>query len=295
MSEHSSESVKPRVALMGEFSAGKSTLINMLLSRAPLPVQITATSVPPIWLSFGKDAAVCVNSDGEETPIDLSSINEILLEETQYVRVWLESDLLEICDLIDMPGISDPNMSTETWKSVFDKVDHVVWCTHATQAWRQSEAASWEEMKEHTTGENILAVTQIDKITTSRDRTRLMSRLEKEAGAMFACVFPIAALEANEAKNEQVWHSSGAADFATFLVELTLKTRSKLENEVKSKVNPEIQSKEAASDAEQRQLNESKIVPRRVPGSRSKRKSATPRNLQHDEKNRGVTDMSNAG
>ena len=57
------EARKPQVALMGEFSAGKSTLLNMLLGQDPLPVRITATSVPPIWISFGENAAIKVKRD----------------------------------------------------------------------------------------------------------------------------------------------------------------------------------------------------------------------------------------
>ena len=44
---------KPRIALMGEFSAGKSTLANMLVGAQHLPVQVTATQLPPVWISQG--------------------------------------------------------------------------------------------------------------------------------------------------------------------------------------------------------------------------------------------------
>ena len=43
---------RPRVALMGEFSAGKSTLSNLLIGRAALPVNVTATQLPPVWMSL---------------------------------------------------------------------------------------------------------------------------------------------------------------------------------------------------------------------------------------------------
>ena len=84
----------------------------------------------------------------------------------------MQADALEICDLFDMPGISDPNMSNTIWQNAFEEVDSVIWCTHATQAWRQSEAATWEEIVEKTNGNNILEITQIEKIRTERDRAR---------------------------------------------------------------------------------------------------------------------------
>ena len=44
---------RPRVCLMGEFSAGKSTLSNLLLGAEALPVNVTATQLPPVWISEG--------------------------------------------------------------------------------------------------------------------------------------------------------------------------------------------------------------------------------------------------
>ena len=67
---------KPRVALMGEFSAGKSTLTNMLLGESPVPTRVTATRLPPVWISYGEPCAVCVGLDGSETEIDIADIDQ---------------------------------------------------------------------------------------------------------------------------------------------------------------------------------------------------------------------------
>ncbi len=214
---------KPRIALMGEFSAGKSTLLNMLLAQAPLPVRITATSVPPVWISYGKEAAIRVTHDGTEEPLEVGELGDTSLEDAKYIRLWLESDALEICDLIDMPGISDPNMSPETWQALFNEVDNVIWCTHATQAWRQSEAATWEEISGQTKGNNLLVITQFDKIIKNRDRARLVARVEKETQSSFRGVFPLALVDAINAADEQAWAESGAAEFSEHLVDMLLR------------------------------------------------------------------------
>ena len=46
------EARKPRIAIMGEFSAGKSTLCNILLGQAPLPMRVTATRLPPVLMTY---------------------------------------------------------------------------------------------------------------------------------------------------------------------------------------------------------------------------------------------------
>lgn len=214
---------KPRLALMGEFSAGKSTLSKLLLGDAPLPVRVTATRLPPIWISHGSEAALAVGHDGRETPIGIGDLDTVRLDDTRMIRLFNPSETLEICDLIDMPGISDPNMSSDVWMSVMEHVDSVVWCTQATQAWRQSEAATWAQIVDRTNGDNLLLVTQIDKLRSERDRARVLARVEKETSGQFAAVYPLSILEAIEAgEDEARWTASGAAAFVDHLVDMLL-------------------------------------------------------------------------
>jgi hypothetical protein len=130
---------------MGEFSAGKSTLSNLLIGKQALPVNVTATQLPPVWMSYGNQPAYKVSLDGQEEEVD-ATFSGVSVRDTRCVRVFLESNFLKNCDLIDMPGISDPNMPAEVWQRVIGEADIVIWCSHATQAWRQSEAAVWGTM-----------------------------------------------------------------------------------------------------------------------------------------------------
>ncbi len=203
---------KPRIALMGEFSAGKSTLMNLLLGCDPMPVRITATRVPPVWVSHGPRGAMLVHEDGTQTRFDGADLSEAPMDGTDLIRFTMDSDILNLCDLVDIPGISDPNLNHDTWLSLLDEVDCVIWCTHATQAWRQSEAALWEQVCERVKGPNHLVVTQFDKLRTERDRTRVLARLEAEAGTLFDAIIPIATLEAiNAGLDETAWRESGGA------------------------------------------------------------------------------------
>ena len=214
---------KTRLALMGEFSAGKSTLSKLFLGDAPLPVKVTATRLPPVWISHGESAAYAVGHDGTETPIEIEDIDQVRIEDTRMIRLFNPSETLEICDLIDMPGISDPNMSSDVWLSVMDEVDSVVWCTQATQAWRQSEAATWEQIADRTNGDNILLVTQVDKLRSDRDLDRVLMRVRKETKGQFKDVFPLSITGAIAAGDDEAeWIESGAADFIDLLVELLM-------------------------------------------------------------------------
>ncbi|MEL7344825.1 MAG: GTPase [Pseudomonadota bacterium] len=210
---------KPVIALMGEFSAGKSTLSNLLIGEEALRVQVTATQMPPVWISQGKGEPYRVTKDGQEEPVDLNQ--PVSLDDTLYVRVFGTSDILEICDIIDMPGISDPNMSPDVWQRVIGQADAVLWCSHATQAWRQSEAAVWMSMPAELYKNSLLLLTRFDKLVNERDKRRVVKRVERETQGLFAGLYPVSLLDAIAAQDDrEKWEASGADAFTQALIEM---------------------------------------------------------------------------
>jgi len=212
---------KPRIALMGEFSAGKSTLSNLLMGQSPLPEKVTATRLSPVWISHGTRAPYRVDIDGTTEPILIENLESIPVEETRSIRLFLEADILEVCDLIDFPGISDPNMSSAVWERMLPEVDAVIWCTHATQAWRQSEAAVWDDMPQAVRENSVLLITRFDKLTNDKDRSRVVKRVSRETQGQFGGTFPVSLLQAIQAGEDyDRWEASGAGPFTAHLIDV---------------------------------------------------------------------------
>ena len=219
---------KPKVCLMGEFSAGKSTLSNLLIGASALPVNITATQLPPVWISHGSDSPYKVDLNGEEIDIDLNRLSDVSVHDTSHIRIFREAKFLEICDLIDMPGISDPNMAADVWQRMIHHADIVLWCSHATQAWRQSEAAVWSTMPQELYSKSLLLLTRMDRILSDRDRQRVIRRVEKETNGLFHNVLPVSLLQALEAGDDvEKWEASGASGLSDALVDLVDEITSK--------------------------------------------------------------------
>lgn len=209
---------KPRVALMGEFSAGKSTLANLLLGQHSSPVQVTATQLPPVWYRQGDPKAQRICDDGTAEALPLDDWTAVRPDDTRMITVAMAADILHACDLIDMPGTADPNMAPDFWAQIMPEVDLVIWCTPANQAWRQSEAALWEQVPAHLWTKSLLLVTRIDLMQTARDRARVVSRVSAEAAALFREVLPISLTGALAGREDpEVLEATGAAALVQFL------------------------------------------------------------------------------
>lgn len=225
----------PRIAIMGEFSAGKSTLCNLLMRTRALPERVTATRLAPVWMTRGPGQNIRMTTDGEAQPIDINALDSLPFEGTRYIRLYLEAEILDHCDFIDFPGISDPNMDAEAWESVLTEADAVLWLTHATQAWRQSEAAVWDTVPEDVRQLSLLLVTRFDKLTTESDQSRVLMRLERETQGLFHSVLPVSLTDALAAGDDyEAWSASGAADMMERLVDvistLTLRSTSRADD-----------------------------------------------------------------
>ncbi|MFI2765840.1 Dynamin family protein [Ruegeria faecimaris] len=215
---------KPVFALMGEFSAGKSTLMNFLLRSEALPTQVTATQLPPVWFSWGRRSAYVQRPDGTRENINLDQLEQVGVNDAQFIRIFLESDILEAVDLIDTPGISDPKISTDVWRRAVGQANGVIWCTHATQAWRETERATWVSLPERLQHNSLLLVTRADVLDV-KDRQKVLRRVNREAGHLFNRSILFSARDAIMARDKsgdaELWTRSGGGKMVDSFLEIT--------------------------------------------------------------------------
>ncbi|WP_170421162.1 dynamin family protein [Ruegeria arenilitoris] len=215
---------KPVFALMGEFSAGKSTLMNFLLRKQALPTQVTATQLPPVWFSWGNKPAYVQRHDGTTSPIGLDELDKVGVNDAQFIRIYLEADILEAVDLIDTPGISDPKIQADVWRRAVGQANGVLWCTHSTQAWRETERATWVSLPERLQHNSLLLVTRADALDL-KDRQKVLRRINREAGHLFNRTILFSARDAIFARDKtgdaELWSRSGGGKMIDSFLEIT--------------------------------------------------------------------------
>lgn len=218
-------SQRPTFALMGEFSAGKSTLLNLLLGGDVLLTQVTATNMPVVWMTYAETPRVfALGRDGALEAFDISTLGDEAHKDKLLLRLEMPIDILKRIDIIDTPGISDPRLAQGALEFLGPYLDFVVWCSAANQAWRQTERAMWTSMPERLRSQSIMALTRADMLKKPNDLLKVTQRCEKEAGKLFRDICPISTVGGLDALgpdgkivDQQAWNANHAAALFAYL------------------------------------------------------------------------------
>ncbi len=147
-----------RLAVVGEFSKGKSTLLNALLGEEIQPVRDIPCSGNVTILKYGSQRRViCRYKDGREEEISPAQYQEkaSISEEAAYgsyadeiakseiAEIVFEHPELELCrngvEIIDSPGLNEQAERTLVTQQVLKTTDAVIFLTHAQNALTEKE------------------------------------------------------------------------------------------------------------------------------------------------------------
>ncbi|WP_293352622.1 MULTISPECIES: dynamin family protein [unclassified Microcoleus] len=152
------QSQRFRVAVVGEFSKGKSTLLNALLGEEIQPVRDIPCSGTVTVLKYGpQQRVICKYKDGREEEIspqqykDKASISEEAalgsfgeeIINSAIKEIIFEHPNLELCtndvEIIDSPGLNEQAERTLVTQQVLKTTDAVIFLTHAQNALTEKE------------------------------------------------------------------------------------------------------------------------------------------------------------
>lgn len=164
----------PLVAVMGEYSVGKSTFINALLGDDLLPTGEGVTTGTIVWLRYGEQQrARVVYRDGRVS--EQEGINNIatLVKETEegqtakdirHVEFFLDAPMLRKINIIDTPGLNAPFPEHEsTTEEFLEKSDAILFLFNIEAAGKASEGEFLSKVDEHRR-KAVAIVNQIDLV-----------------------------------------------------------------------------------------------------------------------------------
>src|SRR5262245_11236093 len=239
----------PCLALFGEFNGGKSSVINLLLGGDVLPTAALSTTRRPTYLRYAATPQFeAISADGRRKLITPDGVKTPTQEGVSHFEIGLPNKLLLDFVLLDTPGFADPSNDPQRTLDVLENVDICIWCTLATQAWRQSERQTWLNLPPRLRAHGILVATHIDTLAHAGEHERVRSRLEHEARDLFGDVVLLSVPDAMRARqadgriaDPELWRESGGKALAAALKRAAVEFR-------KSRDNAEDVPPDAAAD-----------------------------------------------
>jgi uncharacterized tellurite resistance protein B-like protein/predicted GTPase len=196
-----------RVAVVGEFSQGKSTILNALLGEEIQPVRAIPCSGTITVLRYGEQKRViCCYKDKrqEEIPLEqyqekaaiseeaaLGNITEGLAnsEVSQISEIIFEHPNLELCrygvEIVDSPGLNEHPERTEITQQLLKDTDVVIFVTNASRPLTQGERELLESLKNQLNGNEqepannlFMLVNFWDLLRSENSRQQVQKRIE---------------------------------------------------------------------------------------------------------------------
>lgn len=194
-----------RLAVVGEFSRGKSTFLNALLGEELQPVRAIPCSGTLTVLKYGSEKrVVCHYKDGTqaEIPFDqyqkLASIpkeaasgnHEFELPESDIAEIVLEHPGLELCrhhvEIVDSPGLNEHADRTAITERLLKDTDAAIFLTSAQHQLTQNEQNLLQNLKhrlqqgnsEAPTDNLFVLVNFMDMMRSSEDKEDVVRRVK---------------------------------------------------------------------------------------------------------------------
>jgi len=191
------------IAIMGEFSAGKSTFVNALLGEAVAPMGVLPTTTTINVFRRGATGGARVHyRDGRVGLVNAADVQAFLHglddAEAQRIRhVEIERTGARMGDaaVVDTPGLNAlDGFHERVAREFLDEADAVVWVFSATRGGAASEAEMLHDLR--MSGRSVLGV--LNKVDTLEggEQEELSRYLKEQLGNVLAEVVPLDGLRA---------------------------------------------------------------------------------------------------
>lgn len=195
-----------RVAIMGEFNAGKSTFVNALLGAEIAPTGVLPTTATLHHVTFSPDpfARIQVQRAPERVvpPERLrAALAEVQRDDGVIERVTVGYPLerLRHLELIDTPGFNAPNVDhAASAREALLEVHVVLWLLDASQAWKETERAVLAEVRDGGVPVQFL-VNKADRVV-EEDRARVFTYVQDRLlDTGLTSLFPVVMMSSRQA------------------------------------------------------------------------------------------------
>ncbi len=215
-----------RMAVLGEGNSGKSLLINYLLKHQVLPSGAFAGEGTQLLIRHAAEPAVhAVSLDGSRNRLTSKAFGRLVKPETlgpepgarfiydatirprpgmgafnlvggqrqgpqpplRLIEIGLPLAFLSYVDIVEVRDSPDGPPASPS-RRAFRQVDLTIWCTLATQAWKETEVAAFNRIPIANRRMAMMLVTYKDAIRRGKDEEKIIGRLRNATNTLFGDV-----------------------------------------------------------------------------------------------------------
>ena len=195
------------VAIVGQFSSGKSTFLNALLSKDILSTGITPVTSKVIYINYGEEHRLRVTYKSgahayhpiEKLPL-FSDQRVENIEDIKYLTIYAPVEILKELSFVDTPGLNSQSQEdTQSTKKVFQDVGGIIWLTLMDNAGKRSEQEILDRYMSAFKTKSLCLLNHKDKFTEAQILATT-AYVEERFAKYFLKVIPISAKKALEAR-----------------------------------------------------------------------------------------------
>ena len=203
------------IAIMGEFSSGKSTFINALLGEAVAPMGVLPTTSTINLFRRGPSGSARVHyRDGsiatvarDEVHTFLQHLDDIEASRIRHMEIERTGSRLGDAAVVDTPGLNALDTFHERVTREFvEEADAIIWIFSSTRGGAASEGSALKSVSAD--GRQVLGV--LNKVDTldPDERAELVAYLREQFGEILLDVIPISASAALELRTAEGTHAA---------------------------------------------------------------------------------------
>lgn len=195
-----------RVAIIGQFSSGKSTFLNALLGKEILPSGITPVTAKVCEIVYGEEVLLEIhykNNTIINKPINyLVEIDEVENLRISHYKLFVPLDLLKVISFLDTPGFNSQNESdTEVTNTILESVDGIIWLTLIDNVGKNSEKEILQTHVKRYAHKSLCVLNQKDRLKSIEEINTSIEYAKRAFEGFFEEVIAISAKQAIDSVN----------------------------------------------------------------------------------------------
>lgn len=217
-----------KVAVIGQFSSGKSTFLNALLGEEILPSGIIPLTSKVCEIGYGENLHLEIfYKDGTHTyaPLEfLEQAEPAINTQISHYKLFAPVPLLQEITFLDTPGFNSQNQEdTDISNAILQEVDGIIWVSLIDNVGKNSEREILFNHIRHYRAKSLCVLNQKDRLKNTTELEVSLNYAKEAFSGIFEAIIPISAKNALKAQREsssdgaRLYEDSGILEVVEFI------------------------------------------------------------------------------